>query len=369
MKRKQTSEANKIIEQVIEELETHLSHKEHSTRTKQIRESVKRRNARFSDPKKLMLTLVINSIMRRTREQQEITSVLEKGTLRFDEEDVSKAVRDFYEEWMSSRVPVETRWESWEAMLDLDPSKLVHKEDAAFIREAYGETKDRYQKLQEEEGIWNKCEEECTTQELVEALKKMASGTAPGPSGLTYDILKAMTQTHLEPVRKVVSRVITTGQIEDDMNTGLLRPLPKSDNGLADLSQTRPIALMEALMKITERVMCDRIMKVVYANKMLREEQYGSLKGRSSKAPIRILTEIIEDALTTGKELHVFSADISKAFDSLEYWSQAMGWRALGMPKSLVNKLVQQDRGGSTKVILGQGRETLPFKSGRGVRQ
>ena len=67
--------------------------------------------------------------------------------------------------------------------------------------------------------------------------------------------------------------------------------------------------------------------------------------------------------------MHILSADISKAFDSIEYWSQAMGWSALGMPPDLVEMLVGMDREGETSVILGQGRTTEWYKNGRGVRQ
>ena len=74
----------------------------------------------------------------------------------------------------------------------------------------------------------------------------------------------------------------------------------------------------------------------------------GCPNGRQIQDPIRILAELIEDANVTKKELHIFSADLSKAFDTLEYWSQAMSWRALGAPKNMVNMLVDMDRGGST---------------------
>ena len=80
-------------------------------------------------------------------------------------------------------------------------------------------------------------------------------------------------------------------------------------------------------------------------NTVIREEQYGGLRGRQMQDPIRILAELIEDANTSGKELHIFSADLSEACDTLEYWSQATSWRAPGAPKQPVNLLVDMDRG------------------------
>ena len=90
------------------------------------------------------------------------------------------------------------------------------------------------------------------------------------------------------------------------------------------------------------------------------------------------LAEAMQDAQISGKdrELHVVSADLSKAFDSLEHWSQAMSWRALGMPQEMAEMLMKMDQQGETAVILGQGRNTAEvlgeagwFESGRGVRQ
>jgi len=141
------------------------------------------------------------------------------------------------------------------------------------------------------------------------------------------------------------------------------------EEGLADLGKTRPIALMETGLKLLERIMFTRVMDVIKEHNMLRSEQHGGLPGKTVKSPIRNLTEMLEDAIVSGRELHVFSADIAKAFDSIEYWSQALGWRALGMPEETVQMLVDMDRGGETSVILGQGRGTDWYRNGRGVRQ
>jgi hypothetical protein len=112
--------------------------------------------------------------------------------------------------------------------------------------------------------------------------------------------------------------------IPPDMNKTRLRPIPKPNAGLSDLSLTRPIALMEIALKLFEKILFSRIMRVLTDNKMLREEQYGSLPNRTVADPIRALAETIEDASVSNKELHVFSADLRRAFDSIAFWSQAM---------------------------------------------
>ena len=128
----------------------------------------------------------------------------------------------------------------------------------------------------------------------------------------------------LEKIADAMIKVTRGEQVPKSWNRPLLRPLPKTDAGLYDMNKVRPIALMEIMLKLLERVLFTRIEKVVMDNTMLREEQYGGLRGRQMQDPIRILAELIEDANITGKELHIFSADLSKAFDTFEYWSQAM---------------------------------------------
>ena len=261
-------------------------------------------------------------------------------------------------------------------MMTLNTANLVDPEYRDFVETAYRRSYDKFNALQEEEGIWDRCLAAITMEELRDAIKTAKTGTAGGPSGLTYDILKDVGEEHLEPLLTMLRRCMADGTVPPEMNRTKLRPIQKTDKGLSDLSKTRPIALMEVTLKLYEKILFKSIGMVLRTNRMLRDDQYGSLPGRTVADPIRALAECVEDAMVTGKELHVFSADLSRAFDSIEYWSQAMSWRALGMPRSLVATLLDMDEGGSTEVVLGQGRTTSTvlgqegwFKSGRGVRQ
>ena len=357
------------VQEITNKIETYLSSKNRLSRAIQIRKSIKTRNIRFNDSGKLMLKLVINSLMRRHTEREDITSVIEGIEMKYGEDEVKKTVKEFYEQWMSSRVSVEDRFESWDDMMKVDAKKLkdpVHKE---IMEQAYSESREKFSKLQESEGIWNAVRKSASMGELCEALKRMKKGTAPGPSGLSYDLLGMMTKEQLKPLLDIINEALESGKVERGMNLGLLRLLPKTEEGLADLGKTRPIALMEAALKLLERIMFTRVMEIIKEHDMLRGEQHGGLPGKTVKSPIRNLTEMMEDAIMGGKELHIFSADIAKAFDSIEYWSQALSWGALGMPEDLIQMLVDMDSEGETAVILGQGRKTEWYKNGRGVRQ
>ena len=81
-----------------------------------------------------------------------------------------------------------------------------------------------------------------------------------------------MEEEHLDPLVRIINEAIQTGKVEREMNRSLLRPLAKTDQGLADLNKTRPIALMESILKITKRIIFGRVMEVIKEHDMLRSE-------------------------------------------------------------------------------------------------
>ena len=346
--------------------------------------NLKRRINRFENKDKTMLKLVINSIMQKYQSQQHIISAESDGEMKYGDKDVAKAITAFFETWMGSKVGVEQRWgspgesgeEAWNNMLNMDTSKIQDAEQREFVETAYMRSFKHYTKQQEEKGIWNEVLRKILVEEIELEARKFKAKKAPGPSGVTIEMIRVMDSANLEKIADAMNKVMRGEQVPKSWNRSLLRPLPKTEAGLYDMNKVRPIALMEIMLKLLERVLFTRIEKVVMDNSMLREEQYGGLRGRQMQDPIRILAELIEDANVSGKELHIFSSDLSKAFDTLEYWSQAMSWRALGAPKQLVNLLVDMDRGGETEVILTPGKTSATtlgkdgrFKSQRGVRQ
>jgi ribonuclease HI len=347
-------------------------------RQDQIRKSKKKRTMRFNHVLKKKLKCVITSIMRRAAVHEEITTCDRQpgeGTATSVEE-VAREVVKFYEQWMTSKVDWRQRWRSWEDMVSMNTDGLIREGDKEFVEMAYRESHDKFCDLQNREGIWDAVWASITLETTRSTLARLKSGTAGGPSEITYDVLKALDDDNLEVIREQLQGFLDGRALPRVLNRSLLRPLPKTDAGLANLALTRPIALIEVLGKLFEKILFDRILAVLVEYEMLDESQYGGMPLRSTAPPMHNLAEAMQDAQVSGQELHVASKDLSKAFDSLEHWSQAMSWTALGMPQEMTEMLMHMDQEGETAVILGQGRNTADvlgedgwFKSGRGVRQ
>ena len=214
-----------------------------------------------------------------------------------------------------------------------------------------------------------------TKEELEQAIKKAKAGTAPGPSQVSIDMIKGLTSSARGQLLHFYNNCMKEKRLPDNINKALMRLLPKTDKGLANLNAVRPIALMENIMKVYEHIIIGRETKVIMDNQLIEMEQFGAVPKAGVAGPLRVLAELIDDARISGQEIHIMVADLAKAFDTCEYWSQALSWKCLGMPEDMIDILVNMDsgdpagKGATTQVVLGSGRTTEPFKHGRGVRQ
>ena len=152
-------------------------------------------------------------------------------------------------------------------------------------------------------------------------------------------MIKDMDEENISIVVTLFNRFLEARKVPDEMNTALLRLLPKTADGLSNLDKTRPITLMETLMKLYERVIIGRVMKVVEEKPVLDKSQFGALPNAGTAEPLRALAEVLDDARVSKQELHIIALDLKKAFDTVEYWSQALSWRAVGVPTEAIKVL------------------------------
>ena len=143
--------------------------------------------------------------------------------------------------------------------------------------------------------------------------------------------MKNMAAENIGVLTDMFNKFLTERRIPDEMNTAMIRLLPKTDAGLSDLDKTRPIVLMETLGKLYERVIICRVMKAIDKCDIIGPSQYGGMPKAGTAPPLRSLAEVLDDVRLSESELHVLALDLSKAFDTMscEYWSQAMSWKAL----------------------------------------
>jgi len=311
----------------------------------------------------------VKAVFKTSRALKEKIWLLDKqGKLVNGSAAVAAYVAEFLTNWMATKAVITTRFKSMDAVLDWDLEGMPDEFRASVADHYESGGKDRHYYAAREH-LWEGALDPVAEEDLAAAIQSCTPGKATGPSQIPIEVFKWMPEAPRQRIRQFLSECIRRRRFPPKANAAKMWLIPKIEAGMTDLAFTRPIALMETLCKIYERILCTRITNIMMKNEMIDRCQHGSIPEGTTDDAMFNLAAVLDDARESGQSLYLLSLDLSKAFDSLEYWSQALTWRAFGMPKDLVTILLQMDETATTQVALGGGRYTDPVPHERGVRQ
>ena len=195
--------------------------------------------------------------------------------------------------------------------------------------------------------------------------------TAPGPSGITFAMLFAADESLLREVRVLLDQCLAEGRVCPEMGYATLLPIPKTETA-AGYEESRPITMMETMTKTLTWLLSRRLQRLSEHHPRLRAlfsaTQYAFREGRGCFQPGLALRCVLEDAVDTGREVHVFDADIAKAYDSVERWSLQLSYNALGLPVRF-RALMQSLDSLALSTVLTPFGPSPTFPVEKGVRQ
>jgi exonuclease III len=180
--------------------------------------------------------------------------------------------------------------------------------------------------------------------DLRNAIRKAPSGSVPGPSGLSYAMMKEWPESVLVRAHAAVHAIWEEKIIPACWNKKWLCPKPKIQPDLATLQDLRPLNLLETPRKILMGIVVSRITQIWERKGILSDSQYGFRSKRSCEGPSLQVINAQEEAEESGTELHGSSWDIKRAFDSVPKAVLVMSWERLGVPSEVANYIVDLDR-------------------------
>jgi hypothetical protein len=198
--------------------------------------------------------------------------------------------------------------------------------------------------------------DEITKEEWHGYFSKVKKNTAPGRSGLTANMVAALSPR----LRNVLRRIINIGLRSRRVGftswlQRVLCPIPK-ERGNPDLEKSRPLCLLEVLAKAYWAIISTRVSKVWEDNCLLQKQQFGFRKGKSVLDPLLLATLTAEQQYCENSPLYMLLQDISKAYDSVaRYIGKEMSLRRLGMPDDLIDTYLQMDVGNRCAVVTAYG--------------
>ncbi|HVI21775.1 MAG TPA: reverse transcriptase family protein, partial [Bacillus sp. (in: firmicutes)] len=207
-----------------------------------------------------------------------------------------------------------------------------------------------------------------TDDEWQHTISALPNDKAPGPSNISYEMLKKMAPPLSEYLKDIVTLCFNSGHIPSQWKDVTIYPIPKPSDWDCFLKNTRPICLIETARKLMTKIMTNRLAKILNAHKALKGNNYAGLPGGSCHTPIHVLESIVHDSTTNNKPLFIFLQDISKAFDSIDTKMLELAMQRLKIPQTFIKLTLNLFTNRSNRVITANGLSD-PYKVKIGIDQ
>lgn len=205
--------------------------------------------------------------------------------------------------------------------------------------------------------------------EITQTVKKLRLGKAGGIDGVVNEMIKNGGNEMLSWLKEIFNTCLLIEDIPDVWKQSLMRMLKKDAKAdQNNVSNYRGITLLPVMYKIFSTILTKRLYKYVEKNQLIGDLQFGFRKNKSTKAAIRILTNIYEDAKSWDKELWVVFLDIQKAYDTVEFWALKEILGKFHFDPKIINIIINMNKNLKCKVIF-ENKSSSNFNIYRGLRQ
>ena len=160
-----------------------------------------------------------------------------------------------------------------------------------------------------------------TEDALLNVIRKLPNGKAPGPDGIPNEVWKMILETVSKELAKVITGILRSGELPESFKesiTVVLRKEKRKDYLLP--GSYRPIVYKNTIAKIVEKVIADGITQEAEERGLLPWNQMGARKNRSTLSALELLTGSIQTAWAAKKKVvSVLGLDIAGAFDNVSH--------------------------------------------------
>ena len=180
------------------------------------------------------------------------------------------------------------------------------------------------------------------TRESVEAaIKSLKTNSAPGPDGMTSELLSKCASVISEPLASLFSKSMHEASVPSLLKWAAVVPIYKGGDR-SDPSNYRPVSLTPILIKIMEKTVCEEMVAFLSENNLFNPNQHGFMKGRSClSALLSVHDEIIlnlSNSQTSCTEM--IYLDFAKAFEKVDHGVLLHKLKQLGITRKLGNWLL-----------------------------
>ena len=154
--------------------------------------------------------------------------------------------------------------------------------------------------------------------EIFTTIKALKNTKSVGEDEIPVILLKYIAEEITPPLTYIINLCMSTGIFPDRLKLSHIKAIyKKGDKKL--INNYRPIAILNTLSKVFEKIIYTRLMLYLEKNKILFENQHGFRQNKTTILAIyKALTNIL-DSLNNQQYTFAMYLDLSKAFDSVDH--------------------------------------------------
>ena len=200
------------------------------------------------------------------------------------------------------------------------------------------------------------------------ALDTFQAIKSPGEDGFTVEFYKFFVGLLGEDLVASFNASCDANELSISQRRGVITCtlIPKEDRSLLELSNWRPITLLNVDCKVATKAFAKRIESLL--PKLVHSDQTGFIKGRYIGQNIRLIIDIMEHRKSHNTPGILVSLDFQKAFDSLE-WSFMMKTLDIFNFGTSIKPWISTFYTNIESAAINNGFTTTWFKPSRGLRQ
>ena len=210
------------------------------------------------------------------------------------------------------------------------------------------------------------CDKEITLEECSQALKSMSNNKSPGCDGLPTEFYKFFWAKIKKFVINSFKWSLENGHLSLDQKRGIITLVPKKDKDLCQLTNWRPISVLNTDYNLLTKIYASRL-QIVLQN-IINPDQVGYIKSRFIGENIRTIQDIIEYSSLFKHPGLVVLLDFEKAFDSVSLTFLFKCLKAFGFGEKFIS-FVQTLYTDIESCVTNNGFASPFFKLYRGIRQ
>lgn len=185
-----------------------------------------------------------------------------------------------------------------------------------------------------------------TLDELLEVYTEIACGKAPGPDGISPEIIKIFIKTVPDAFLNLINEQLKLGKFPNIWKTARLVLIEKERKLGESNTSYRPICLLDILGKVYEKLIKIRLELEISKSGGLSPRQYGFVAGRSTIDAMLEVKNKADEAKRHKKICVLSMVDVQNAFNSTPWEGIIEELKARNIPPYLLNVLSSyfQDR-------------------------